>query len=421
MDKARAFLMIIAGALLSAGALAGCHGTHGGAAATGGTSTSAMAASAPSSSSGPSPASPPSPSASATASGPAPSAGGRVPRDFAAASVTFVSPDEGFVLGTAPCARKPCTSILRTLDRGASWHGLPAPRVPLGDQAGKSAPAVRGIRFASPSHGFVFGAGLWETRDAGEHWAQERGLTGEINSLDVVNGQVLALVSTVRPCVLTPSEPSCPASITLLRRPLDGGDWEQDSQATGSWGNLLSVQHGVAAAMIGTSVVVTGTGGRPVARHTTPCDASDLAWWTKVAVTGPDSLALMCVGQGYTGNMNKTVYVSGDLGAHWTRAGSPNPAGDPISLAGGSASRLTVDAASNASWLYYSPDGGHHWRTAYRNDDGGVGFRDLGFTTPEDGVVVHGPPESDSDDIRDRPGQLLLTSDGGASWHSVRF
>src|ERR1700722_16259667 len=52
---------------------------------------------------------------------------------FAATSVTWVSPDEAFVLGTAPCAHAPCTSIARTLDRGASWAGMPAPVVPLGD------------------------------------------------------------------------------------------------------------------------------------------------------------------------------------------------------------------------------------------------------------------------------------------------
>jgi photosystem II stability/assembly factor-like uncharacterized protein len=51
---------------------------------------------------------------------------GPVPARFAATSVTFVSADEAFVLGTAPCAHAPCTSVVRTLDRGQSWVGLPA-------------------------------------------------------------------------------------------------------------------------------------------------------------------------------------------------------------------------------------------------------------------------------------------------------
>ena len=56
---------------------------------------------------------------------PAPPPGGPVPAGFTATSVTFVSAQEAFVLGTAPCSHVPCTSIVRTVDRGASWR---APR-----------------------------------------------------------------------------------------------------------------------------------------------------------------------------------------------------------------------------------------------------------------------------------------------------
>ena len=51
--------------------------------------------------------------------------GGPVPIGFAATSVTFVSPQEAFVLGTAPCAKTPCTSILRTLNRAPAGAGCP--------------------------------------------------------------------------------------------------------------------------------------------------------------------------------------------------------------------------------------------------------------------------------------------------------
>jgi hypothetical protein len=37
-----------------------------------------------------------------------------------------VSPEEAFVLGTAPCAHAPCTAVIRTLNRGVSWTGLPS-------------------------------------------------------------------------------------------------------------------------------------------------------------------------------------------------------------------------------------------------------------------------------------------------------
>lgn len=70
--------------------------------------------------------------------------------------------------------------------------------------------------------------------------------------------------------------------------------------------------------------------------------------------------------------------------------------------------------------LYYSPNGGKSWSTAYQATDDGQGFNDLGFTTPSDGVVVRAPAMDDSNSEHN-PGQFLLSSDGGASWHPVTW
>ena len=75
--------------------------------------------------------SPPRATVTAVPAGTPQPAGGPVPAGFRAASVTFVSTLEAFVLGTAPCKHAPCTSIVRSRDRGVSWRGLPAPVVPL--------------------------------------------------------------------------------------------------------------------------------------------------------------------------------------------------------------------------------------------------------------------------------------------------
>src|SRR5580658_5502066 len=146
--------------------------------------------------------------AGATAEAPA----GPVPAGFAATSVTWVSPDEAFVLGTAPCAHAPCTVIARTLDRGASWTGVPAPAVPIG--APGQPGAVWGIRFATPEHGFVFGDGLWETTDGGGRWARAVTPRGLVLSLAIVPGQVLAIIV---PCI---PEGGCQHPGTLARRAL---------------------------------------------------------------------------------------------------------------------------------------------------------------------------------------------------------
>jgi hypothetical protein len=335
-----------------------------------------------------------------------------VPAGFAAASVTFVSADEAFVLGTAPCAHAPCTSIVRTLDRGANWVGLPAPVAPLGDQYTSTTAAVWGIRFANPEYGFVFGIGLWVTTDGGEHWTATTGPGGTIRDLEVIDGQVLALSYACSPSYL------CPPTGTLYRRALAGGPWSVVVGVTEA--RVIATQARVAAVLDDNgNVVVTGDGGLTFTVRGTPCDTQATAA-TAVAVTGPGSLALLCTGGAAAGSTQKTVYVSDDLGASWTKAGSPPFGGDSFGISAGTPAGLTVAAASGASWLYYSADGGLRWSVAYKALDGGAGFTDLGFTTTTDGVVVSGAPFTDGNTLR-LPGQLLLTSDGGASWTAVRF
>jgi hypothetical protein len=408
---------LLSGALLAAVALSACgtaSSATGGAGAAGSPSTSAAAGGAKSAS-----ASAAASTAGGTAGTPATitataaPAGGPVPPGFAATSVTFVSPEEAFVLGTAPCVKAPCTSIVRTLDRGASWRGLPAPVVPLGSEPADTAgAAVWGIRFANPQDGFVFGNGLWETSDGGERWVSAASPGGSIESLEVIDDQVLALTVACKP------NGECAQIGTLVRRPLAGGAWHQVARVTDP--GSIATQARVAAMLDGTSVLVTANGGLSTVTHAAPCATVGVSAPAAVAVTGPDGLALECAGGAAAGSVQKTVYVSDDLGAHWREAGSPGRGGDPDGLSAGSPAQLVAAAASGASILYYSGDGGARWSTAFFAGDGGLGFNDLGFTTPTDGVVVYGPVQSDNN-AEGRPGRLLLTGNGGASWQQVSY
>jgi hypothetical protein len=352
---------------------------------------------------------PGSPATTATAA----AAGGPVPAGFVATSVTFVSVGEAFVLGTAPCAHAPCTSIVRTLDRGASWAGVPAPVVPLGDPYSNTGqPGAWGIRFASPDEGFVFGNGLWVTTDGGEHWTAAAGPGGSIVDLEVIDGQLLALTDD---CT---AKSGCSSVEALEHRTLSGGPWSVF--AKGDNARVIATQARVAAVLVGGSVVVTGDGGLTSVVRATPCPDGSGSAGSAVAVTGPDSLTLLCAGDAAAGSVVKTVYVSGDLGASWVKAGSPPFPGDPWGISGGTTAQPVVAAASGASWLYYSPDGGAKWQVVFKEGDGGAAFNDLGFTTPADGVAVYGPVYQ-NDNPYGMPGKLLMTSDGGASWTLVRF
>ena len=339
-----------------------------------------------------------------------------MPARFAATSVTFVSADEAFVLGTAPCAHAPCTSVVRTLDRGQSWIGVPAPAEPVGQPGLTSVPAVWGIRFATPGHGFVFGDGLWETTDGGGQWIRDPEPGGSILSLAIADGQLLALTARCTP------GGGCGPQAFLERRSLGGGSWTTVENVT--VGNvidpddLIATQAEVAAVTSGRDVLVTGDGGLTFTVNSIPCPALDQS--PSVAVTSPHGLALLCTGQGYTGHTIKRVYVSRDDGAHWAPAGTPSPDGDAGTIAANAVGQLAIATESAASWLFYSGDAGSSWRIVYTAGDGGMGWADLGFTTATDGVVVHGPANSDGNSTQ-RPGQLFLTSDGGTTWHQVSF
>jgi len=378
-----------------------------------GSSHQAAASASPSSapvSTGPSATNSPSAPAGTPTVHPQPS-GVPVPNGFKAASVTFVSANEAFVLGTAPSS---ATSLLRTLDRGRLWVRLSAPAVALGSPAAGSASSVWGTRFASASHGFVFGHGLWETTDGGGHWTLDSAPSGSILSLATIDGQVLALTAKG-------TSQGGPGPARVLRRALGGGSWSTLASVKSvdltDPTDLIATQAGTAAILGGTSILVTTNGGTTITSRATP---SLPQYFTPaaIAVTSGNGLALLCVGQGYTGHTQKLVYLSANGGVTWSKASTPSPEGDGGTLAG-SGTTLVLATASAASWLDRSTNGGHAWATSLTYGDGGLGWADLGFTTPSNAVVIHGPAHSAGGD--GRPGRLLLSSDGGASWRAVTF
>jgi hypothetical protein len=272
---------------------------------------------------------------------------------------------------------------------------------------------VWGIRFATPQHGFVFGDGLWETTDGGQHWTSAAYPGGSVLSLAVIDGQLLALTATCS------AQGGCAQPGTLLRRPLAGGGWIQIARVRISGTldptDVIATEAGVAAVLDGNDAAVTTNGGMTITFHPTPCTTTTMAQESSVAVIAPDGLALLCTGQGYTGHTVKTVYTSGNLGVTWIKAGVPGSAGDGGTIAAASPARLVIATASAASWLYYSGDGAGQWQTAVTEPDGGQGWADLGFTTASDGVVIHGPAS------KGFAGQLMLTDDSGLTWRQVSF
>lgn len=124
-------------------------------------------------------------------------AGGPIPSGFQPSSFTAVSTTEWWLLGDAPCAQPPCTSIVRTTDGGATFVGLPAPAAGLvgGLNGGDNATGVSNLRFANPTDGFAYGPALWATHDGGAHWHQ-LAAAGHVVNLAAADGYVYAVIGT---------------------------------------------------------------------------------------------------------------------------------------------------------------------------------------------------------------------------------
>jgi len=346
-----------------------------------------------------------------TAAAPLP-AGGPVPAHSSATSITFVSTQTAYVLGTAPCTHRPCTEILRTRNRGASWVGLSAPGERVSPPNGNG---LWGLRFATARHGFAFGSGLWETTNGAASWRRATPPARFVVDLAITRaGEVVALAA---PCQF--SSAGSPCRLTLYRRGVGGGNWQTIVATNGSaFDESIAVHGRTVWVLAGTQLWISTDGGRSFRSHGQPCAKrpNRLPGLTSLADAGAHSY-LLCTGQAALGHTVKFVYATSGTRSSWTLRSKPPTPGDAGSLAAGSDQAIVIATASAASWLYLSRDGGRHWSTPLTFLDGGEGWSDLGFTTASDGVVIHGPARTDGGSVN-FPGQVELTSDGGRTWHT---
>jgi photosystem II stability/assembly factor-like uncharacterized protein len=369
------------------------------------------------------------PSTTTTASA---SAGGPVPAGYRAQSATFVSAHQGWVLGTAPCATAPCTSIVRTNDDGATWAGIPAPTDGLENpESGSTIPSgVSEIRFADNLNGWVFGPDLWSTHDGGGVWSHITSGPGASRVVDLESSGGFVYVVTEQ-CSAQAS--TCPGQ---LWRSTNATDAFQ-SVATfnvaaeeGDAGSILAVHdttgYLVTAATtgaIGTPALLVTANGTTWSPEPNPCPAQLDA--ISLAPVDTVRAAILCSGQGAAGSSTKAVLATSDGGRTWVAEGSAPPmGGDGGALSAATVATLAIATSSGATEIYRSTNGGATWTTPLSLDDGGEGWGDFGFTDSTHGFAIHAPigryqtgtgaPSVDT-------GTMYITSDAGATWSAVAF
>ena len=357
-----------------------------------------------------------------------------VPANFIPTSVTWDSATTGWVIGQAgtpgSCANRDpyiCTSIARTDDTGKTWQGVHAP-----DTSGPSGRnGVGGLRFLNSTYGWAFGPQLWATKDGGDSWQQESTGGLAVTDLETVNGRAFALFGSCRAPTPTGIADADCSSYTLKTTTAGSDAWSAVSGVPA----VLSAGSGPAAAAV---IELTGTAGYLVAPDgslysgpvnggawqrvsTLPCKpgpATNAGLPQQLmlapagyAPSGGIRLAIVCVQPAPPAGQTTDVWMSGNGGASWAKAGPSGVSdlGDPASLTATSAGTLIL-ATSNG--MYTLPLGSSAWQPATLSDSSGktYGFSYAGMTTPLQGVALGGDPALHA---------IWLTIDGGQSWSAV--
>jgi hypothetical protein len=386
-----------------------------------------------------------------TASGSAASGSAASGSSFQPQSVTFVSLQHGWALGTTSCASGRCLALRETTDSGRHWSAQSLPGALVG-AADRRVPAQNDgyaaqsldVRFADQADGWIYGGVpdvihesgatyastrpvLWSTHDGGSRWTRQTlpalGTQSVIYDLEAADGTAYLLLANAR------------AQASVERTPVAHDDWTRAS---------TPVLPGPAGgAQPGGGIVLAGATGWIVEGNDRGTDGSArlvgghwVAWTPPCAQVGhslalpaassPSDLVAMCVMGGFAYPLSPQAPRGARLGSSWlylsTNGGQSFHAGPqvPASAAGDAAyggpisspapGTIVTGGRSGAGRndLVASFDRGAHWTVESADAPLYVGF-----TSPTQGVaIVQAPSNALS---------LLMTFDGGRQWRPVAF
>jgi photosystem II stability/assembly factor-like uncharacterized protein len=316
---------------------------------------------------------------------------------FQLIDTTYFGTDRSWALGSADCSStdlRPCAALANTTDGGRSWQRIGLPNgltIPLQTCA---AACVRGIRFATPEVGYLFGPStLLITADGGASWLPAAGGALAIETLD----------NTVIRVAL--HDPSCLGTCRLdLFTAAIGSDVWKPSGLPFVTGTSVQL-----ARVAGSSYLLVRQGMSPAAVSGVIYRSTDGGGtWTRV---GPKYAGLRSAA---VADGRLYLVSSTSSGTRLFRYGSATPISLPPGVTDTSASaQLTaVDAKTLllvVDRLYRSTDSGQTWHVVLDHAPNS----DLGPPAFEDPEVGHWATDG---------GRVLWsTSDGGATWTETVF
>jgi hypothetical protein len=348
----------------------------------------------------------PSPVASASASATAaPSTPAPTPiAGFEAASVTFVSSQDGWVLGTVGGS----LALARTQDGGTTWTSVTPP--PTGFYTGSGSTGVSGIRFANQQDGWAYGYDLFATQNGGASWTQvalpglnvSSGAT-PIQELETSAGSVDAVITGTSGFLIDTAALGSSSWTTSPTTVAYGAGPVPDAQLVlqGSSGWVVENDRVVA----GGARLQSGSWST----WTPPCTATG-----GPAVLAPSSaanlFAVCSQGIWASGPVSVRAYVSTTAGSSFTELATALPAACQGSSALASPT-TSVAAAGCGGEIVATFNGGGSWGTVFTGS-GNTSISYIGFTTSSQGVAIEASLTSST-------GLLVMTRDGGHTWAAV--
>ncbi len=333
------------------------------------------------------------------------------PSGFGVAAASFITPAQGWVLGSTGCDG--CVGVAQTRDGGSTWSYLPTPPTTFWWYSNRSS-AVTDIDFANTVDGYLFAPGLFATTDGGRTWTDQH-LTG-IKALAIAGTYVYALTgyNNSGPELLYRSQVGTTAwqHVTLPDTPGQG----QSFQMAAAGPNLVLLETGLSNAGITPDQVgriwVSADQGVDWQPHSMPCTVADGgASVLSVAYGHPQAWLLDCYDNQQSSQEQNTLqhlYGTADAGQIWARLGDPPQHNAPALLADNGAGHAFLATVGVSDTLNGTLDGGRTWTVKIRDGGSFFGWADLQFISPSIGFVV-GPTHYSTE-------HLYHTTDGGQTW-----
>lgn len=337
-----------------------------------------------------------------------------VPDGFRATDLSWVSVEEGFATGTAPCGTGTCSHLLRTSDGGATWSATLGTGLP--HDCGATCPSR--VRFADSAVGYVFGPALFMTSDGGTTWTSQPG--PDTYGVEASNGTAVRVVT----------DEGCPGCRFEVQRSAVGtSSWTtvHRSQEPRSGAELARQVDQVAVSLLANpaggagdahiSLLLSPDGGTTWARHDDPCDQGttnndpDETDAAQVGLSLTGEVVALCQRRGWRSNGgNSTVTLSADGGSTFaTPTGFPEATDADLVAAAGHGVLLAETHRGNDVdvVLQRSDDGGRTWTEVARAPlvNGPREAAYLAFSTASVATWVPQPGRS-----------AWRSTDGGVTW-----